>query len=91
MHNTYSVHDYGGILEMNQYTDLEIELCRKLVSIKPDKDFVKGVMCYLETDEERQFVIDYIDKGEDVSTTQINLLSLDIELERRKKNIEKVL
>lgn len=71
---------------MVQHNDAEIELCRKLVSIKADKDFVKGVMCYLETDEERQIVIDYIEKGEDVNTTQINLLSLDIELERTKRN-----
>lgn len=67
---------------LNKYTDIEVELCKKLIAVKADKDFVKGVMCYLENDEERKIVIDYIDAGADVDITQLNLLSLDIELRR---------
>lgn len=65
---------------LKKYTNIEIELCKKLITIKANKDFVKGVMCFLATDEERKIVIDYIDASVDVDTTQLNLLSLDIEL-----------
>jgi hypothetical protein len=53
-----------------------------LRGIWDDKEFVVGVMNDLETDEERQVVIEYINGNKEVTTEEIVLLSLNIDQNR---------
>ncbi len=49
-----------------------------------DEEFIIGVLADLETDLERQQVIDYIDSGENVTYESIILLALELEQSRNK-------
>lgn len=49
-----------------------------------DEEFIIGVLVDLETDFERQQVIDYIDNGENVTYESIILLALELEQSRNK-------
>jgi hypothetical protein len=51
-----------------------------------DEEFVIGVLVDLETDFERQQVIDYIDKGKDVTYENIILFALELEQSRNQNN-----
>ena len=68
---------------MGLLTQTEKRLIGMLRDIWDDKEFVLGVVTNLETDEERQAVIDYIQNNEEVTTEELVLLSLDIELNRK--------
>lgn len=68
---------------MGLLTQTEKRLIGMLRDIWDDKEFVLGVMNDLETDEERQAVIDYIKDNEEATTEDIVLLSLNIDLTRK--------
>lgn len=48
----------------------------KLKAFHPDKDFVLGVISNVDTDENYQHIIDFMDKGEDVTVENIIALSV---------------
>lgn len=62
--------------------EIKRKLFDKLKEIYNDKDFVCGVISNTKTDEERQVIIDYIDKGEDVTSDKITLLGLNLKRKR---------
>lgn len=57
---------------------LRIKLEKLLYAISDDEDFIDGIFSEMETPEDVQTVIDYIERGVDVDPTQISLLSIDI-------------
>lgn len=63
-------------------TKTEKKLIQVLRDIWDDKEFVLGVVTDLETDEERQAVLDFIKSNDDVTTEDIVLLALHIDNER---------
>lgn len=67
--------------------DLGDILFDKLKDFYHDKDFVCGVSSMVETDKERQAIIDYMDKGENVTTSNIILLALSLDRNRINNNI----
>lgn len=62
--------------------EIKRKLFDKLKEFYNDKDFVGGVISNTKTDEERQVIIDYIDKGENVTTDKITLLGLSLKRKR---------
>ena len=75
---------------MKVFTEIEKQLIGILRDIWDDKDFILGVITDLETDEERQTVIDYIKENRDTAsdsiTDDIILLSLFIDQTRQPEN-----
>ena len=69
---------------MGLLTNTEKKLIQVLRDIWDDKEFVLGVVTDLETDEERQAVLDYIQSNDGVTTEDIVLLALHIDTERTK-------
>lgn len=67
---------------MRHLTKVEKELVKKLRTIWNDKEFVIGVLSHLKDDGERGEVIEFIDNNDDVTSEQIDLLSLDISQSR---------
>lgn len=63
-------------------TKTEKMLLDMLSNIWNDDDFIIGVMNDLESDSERERVIRFIEENQDVSTEEIVLLSLEIDLSR---------
>ncbi len=61
------------------------ELIDILFSIWDNKNFVLGVVCNLETDEEAQSMIDFIRSNDGLSTDDILLKSLFINRDRGKR------
>ena len=70
------------VMPVRKLTEVEKELIEKLRSIWNDKNFVIGVLSYLKNDEERSKLIEFIDSNDDVTSEQIDLLSLDISQSR---------
>ena len=66
-------------------TKTEEQLVDKLLAIWNDTEFVVGILAYLESDEERQMMLDYIAENEKVSTEELVLLSLSIDKQRASK------
>lgn len=62
--------------------EIKRKLFDKLKDFYNDKDFVGGVISNTKTDEERQVIIDYIDKGENVTIDKITLLGLSLKRKR---------
>lgn len=52
------------------------KLFDKLKAFHPDKDFVLGVISNVDTDENYQHIIDFMDKGKDVTIESIIALSV---------------
>lgn len=65
-------------------TKTEELLVKKLFAVWNDAEFVCGVISNLETDEERQAVLDYIKDNDGASAEDISLLALHIDIERVK-------
>lgn len=72
----------GGMNKM-QGKKIKRKLFEKLKEFYRDKDFVGGVMSNVQHDEDRQVIIDYIEKGEDVTEKNIILLSLYLSNKRK--------
>lgn len=58
------------------------KLADRVYEIMPNYDYVYGVIGYLETDEECQLVLDYIDENPDVHISTLLLIALQIDQER---------
>lgn len=69
---------------MERITPIEKQLISMLKDIWNDKDFVIGIITDLETDDERQLVIDYIKNNDGAKPDDLVLLSLHIDNERTK-------
>ena len=54
-----------------------------LKEFNPDKDFVGGVISYTKNDEDRQKIIDYIQKGDNVTAQNVIILSIYIKQENK--------
>lgn len=65
--------------------EIKRELYIKLKKFNNDKDFVGGVISITKNDKERQAIIDFIDKGEDVTVEAITLLALHLKKNRNNK------
>lgn len=78
-------------MTLNQYTkdkslsQTTLLLIEKLKLFwENDEEFIIGVLVDLETDFERQQLIDYIDNGKNVTYESIILLALELEQSRNK-------
>ena len=60
-------------------------LVRKLISVWKDKEFVLGIICTLENDEEVQEMIDYIDSDEEKTPSDLTAKALYIANDRKNK------
>lgn len=66
-------------------TKTEERLVDKLLEIWNDAEFVAGILAYLESDAERQTMLDYIAENEKATTEDLVLLSLFIDRQRTNK------
>lgn len=65
------------------------KLFDKLKEFHPDKDFVLGVISNVDTDENYQHIIDFMDRGEAVTTENILALSILLDDVTQKPRPEK--
>lgn len=63
----------GGV---NNIESTKRRLFDKLKEFHPDKDFVIGVISNVDTDENYQHIIDFMDNGEGVTVESIIALSI---------------
>lgn len=70
-------------------TEVEKVMLQKLQKIFDNDDFLYGFVIYLETDEERQFMINAIDNGLIDNPTHANMLAVDIDVAREKNKGKK--
>ena len=71
---------------MEESAKIKSALIEKLKSVSTDNDFVVGVISNAKNDVDRRAIIEYIEKGENVSYEQILLLSVWLGQEREKMN-----
>lgn len=69
-------------IKMENLTETEKQLVELLSEIWNNNEFIIGVLNSLENDDERKEVIEFIESNEDVTTEQIDLLSLEISSSR---------
>ena len=69
-------------IKVDNFTEIEKQLYEYLLSIWNDNDFIIGVLNALETDVERKEVVEFIESNENVTASEITLLSLDIDQSR---------
>ena len=50
----------------------------RLKRIFDDKEFIMGMLVFAYDDEDRQFLIDYIDAGDDVNIETVSVLALNL-------------
>lgn len=67
---------------MEKLSDTEKQLLELLSTIWNNPDFIVGVLNSLKDDDERKEVIEFVENNEDVTSEQIDLLSLDISQSR---------
>lgn len=65
---------------------IAIELFNKLKAFNDDKDFILGVMCNAPHDEDMKIILEFMNKGKNVTTENIILLSLQLGNERGIQN-----
>ena len=72
-------------------TDKEIAnaLFAKLKQIYNSRDFVLGVMSNATHPDDRKTILDFIEKGEEVTTENLILLSVDLDIKRKKSEAAK--
>lgn len=70
---------------MSTTAEIKSKLIEKLKTISEDNDFLVGVISNAKHNEDREAIIEYIDKGEEVSYEQILLLSVWLGRERKNK------
>ena len=70
-----------GGMKMNE---VKRKLFDKLKAFHNNKDFVIGVMSNVSHDDDRQAIINYIDKGDNVTIDNLILLSLHLNKERKR-------
>ena len=59
-----------------------IDLCDRLIKIHDNKAFVLGVIDVTSTDEDRETLIDFIDRGENVNITSVTELAYHLRCKR---------
>ena len=69
---------------MEETAKIKNALIEKLKSVSTDNDFIIGVISNAKHDVDRKAIIEYIEKGENVSYEQILLLSVWLGQEREK-------
>lgn len=69
-------------IKMEKLSDTEKQLLELLSTIWNNPDFIVGVLNSLKDDDERKEVIEFVENNEDVTSEQIDLLSLDISQSR---------
>ena len=57
---------------------IETQLSARLKRIFDDKEFIMGKLVFVYDDEDRQFLIDYIDAGDDVNVETVSVLALNL-------------
>ena len=68
--------------ETKQRSKTTLELIEKLRQLSTDDDYILGVLADSEFDEDRQLIIDFIDKGQNVNYESVILFSLEVGQER---------
>ncbi|MBQ3285399.1 MAG: hypothetical protein IJH40_07135 [Ruminococcus sp.] len=62
----------------NNPSKVTLELIEKLKAFSNEDDYFFGVLSQSAVDSDRQLIIDYIDKGKDVSYSNILLFALEV-------------
>ena len=75
----------SGVASDLKLTKTEERLVDKLLAIWNDAEFVAGVLAYLESDVERQTMLDYIAKTDNATPDDLALLALFIDKQRTSK------
>ena len=68
--------------ETKQRSKTTLELIEKLRQFSTDDDYILGVLVDSEFDEDRQLIIDFIDRGQNVNYESVILFSLEVGQER---------
>ena len=68
--------------ETKQRSKTTLELIEKLRQFSTDDDYILGLLADSEFDEDRQLIIDFIDKGQNVNYESVILFSLEVGQER---------
>ena len=71
---------------MSATAEIKSKLIEKLKTVSEDKDFLVGVISNAKHNDDREAIIEYIDKGEEVTYEQILLLSVWLSRERKKNS-----
>jgi hypothetical protein len=58
-----------------EFTELELKLFDALLTVSDEDDFLFGTMCATIHDEDRQSIIDFIEKGEHVTYDNVVYLA----------------
>jgi uncharacterized coiled-coil DUF342 family protein len=61
---------------MEERAKIKAALVEKLKSVSMDEDFICGVISNAKNNDDRKAIIEYIEKGENVTYEQILLLSV---------------
>ena len=75
---------------MNQLRRKQELLVRKLKTIWKDKEFILGIICTLQDDDEVQMIMDFIDENESCTPSDITTQALLIANYRNKRASEEV-
>ena len=72
-------------------TDKEVKetLREKLREIYDNRDFVLGVLSNATHPDDRRTILEFIEKGEEVTTENLILLSVDLDIKREKRGAAK--
>ena len=68
--------------KFDKFTSTELKLYAMLTNIWDDYGFVAGTLNALETDSERDAVIEFIKNTDGITPSQITLYAFDIDQER---------
>ena len=64
-----------GKIMNEEFTQLELELYDALLTVSDDVDFLFGTMCAAMYDEDRQSIIEFIKKGDNVTYDNVVYLA----------------
>ena len=72
---------------MAELTKLDKELLVEFKKIRDERQFVNGVFLYAEEQSERRQILAYIKKNENsITSSDVVLMALELELDRKKIN-----
>ena len=60
------------------------KLYSALKNVYDNPDFIKAIFVYAEVEEDRQTILDFIDRGNDVDVETISVLAMDLSDAREK-------
>lgn len=73
-------------MEDNKLTPTEEKLVSLLEKIWDDEEFLFGILHYVQTEEDQLLVIDGIEKGELITSTDVHLYSLELFEKRQEQH-----